>query len=155
MDTTPKTIVILISRIASAVTGHQYTVEMEPGLEEVTISWLDADDEARVIAAATPGGVLAACDVPAEDAGSLAEEVARLATLAEVARLATLAGPRTIGDLQCGDSEPWRHQREWCPSCARGLGPLPWPFDLVNLPPANAGGCDVCGKPLCDGDDHR
>ena len=57
-------------------TGITYTIEIDG--EDVTITWTDADGIDQLVDARAPGGVLLACDVPTEDAGMLAEEVARL-----------------------------------------------------------------------------
>lgn len=61
----------------SEITGLHYEIEMDGA--GVTITWLDADGIEQTVDSIAPGGVLAACDVPAEDQAILCEEVARIA----------------------------------------------------------------------------
>lgn len=73
------TATILAHTIASHDTGLTYEVELDTAAAVATFRWLDADGIDQTVESAAPGGVLAACDVPAEDAGLLASVVAWLA----------------------------------------------------------------------------
>ena len=72
------TATILAHTIASHDTGLTYEVELDTAAAVATFRWLDADGIDQTVESAAPGGVLAACDVPAEDAGLLASVVAWL-----------------------------------------------------------------------------
>lgn len=72
------TAIILAHTIASHDTGLTYEVELDTAAAVATIRWLDADGIDQAVESAAPGGVLAACDVPDEDAGLLASVVAWL-----------------------------------------------------------------------------
>ena len=71
--------------IKSETTGYTYTVTFDASIDFATIEWDDADGQPQTVDAVATGGILRACDVPADDSGLIAAAVADLAAKAEPA----------------------------------------------------------------------